>query len=109
MRAGKLREKIVIQQNTPTQDDYGAEKEVWTTFATRRASVEPLKGNEFFAAQQTDANLLPSGDTETYRIRDANAPGGIRNQTWFFPSRQNCIECHTQAAVQGDECAARCG
>jgi len=64
MRAGKLKKRVVIQKNTPTQDAYGSEVESWATFATRWASVEPLKGQEFFAAQQTDAAL-----TVAFRLR----------------------------------------
>lgn len=49
-------------------------------------------------ANQTDAELLASGDNETYTITDANAPGGTRQQTWSFPSRVDCMGCHTAAS-----------
>ncbi|MDA0587971.1 MAG: PQQ-dependent sugar dehydrogenase [Planctomycetota bacterium] len=49
--------------------------------------------------EQTDAFLLESkGLDRTYEIRDASAPGGVRKQTWHFPSRTECTLCHTMAA-----------
>jgi uncharacterized repeat protein (TIGR03806 family) len=47
---------------------------------------------------QTDADLLPGTDTRTLTIADPAAPGGTRQQTWTFPSRSDCLRCHTQAA-----------
>ncbi|RMG10381.1 MAG: hypothetical protein D6731_17545 [Planctomycetota bacterium] len=46
----------------------------------------------------TDAVLLRNGEFETYTIQDASAPGGQRSQQWYFPSRVDCMNCHTQAA-----------
>ncbi len=50
--------------------------------------------------QQTDAVLLedPKGLDRTYTIRDSDAPGGRRQQTWHFPSRTECAVCHNMAA-----------
>jgi len=45
---------------------------------------------------QTDAELLAAaGTNRTYQIRDKRAAGGVREQTWHFPSRSECILCHT--------------
>jgi hypothetical protein len=47
---------------------------------------------------QTDAELIgASGTNRTYKIRDTQAAGGVREQTWHFPSRSECILCHTKA------------
>lgn len=48
MRAGTLRHRVTIQQNTPTQDAFGEPIESWSTYATVWAAVEPLTGNERF-------------------------------------------------------------
>lgn len=49
--------------------------------------------------QQTDALLLDEqGADRVFTIRDRNAPGGVREQTWHFPSRAECTLCHTMAA-----------
>jgi putative heme-binding domain-containing protein len=45
--------------------------------------------------QQTDATLVPAaGQERTLSIIDAQAPGGRRRQTWHFPSRTECLQCH---------------
>ncbi len=47
--------------------------------------------------EQTDAELLiASGTNRIYRIHDVSAPGGTREQMWHFPSRSECILCHTK-------------
>jgi uncharacterized repeat protein (TIGR03806 family) len=46
----------------------------------------------------TDADLLPGAATATFQVRDASAPGGVRAQEWYFPSRVDCMGCHTSAA-----------
>ncbi|MCC6589248.1 MAG: PQQ-dependent sugar dehydrogenase [Bryobacterales bacterium] len=48
---------------------------------------------------QTDAELVgAAGIDKTYKIRDASAPGGIRKQVWHYPSRNECMFCHSRAA-----------
>ncbi len=49
---------------------------------------------------QTDATLVAdAGADEEFTIRDASAPGGIRKQTWHYPSRAECLVCHSRAAT----------
>ncbi|MEZ6129889.1 MAG: PQQ-dependent sugar dehydrogenase [Planctomycetaceae bacterium] len=44
---------------------------------------------------QTDAELVPAaGFTRPLRIRDANAPGGVREQNYRFAARNECQMCH---------------
>ncbi|MHC4549082.1 MAG: PQQ-dependent sugar dehydrogenase [Planctomycetota bacterium] len=47
---------------------------------------------------QTDATLLADAESQTYSVEDPAAPGGRRDQTWDFPSRAQCLMCHTEAA-----------
>lgn len=42
----------------------------------------------------SDADLLPDSLTESVPI--ANAAGETHSQTWYYPSRKNCITCHTK-------------
>ncbi len=49
-------------------------------------------------AQQDDAVLLADGLDETLTIQDPQAPGGQRTQVWRYPSRAECMQCHTPAA-----------
>jgi SPP1 family predicted phage head-tail adaptor len=57
MRAGKLRRQLVIQQAIETQDSTGAVTIIWGTFATVWGSVEPLRGREFWAAKELQAQV----------------------------------------------------
>ena len=43
----------------------------------------------------TDAFLLTQGEEETYTV---NTPSGSFEQTWQFPSRADCLTCHTDVA-----------
>jgi putative heme-binding domain-containing protein len=44
---------------------------------------------------QTDATLVPAiGENMEVTVKDAKSPGGIRKQTWHFPSRSECRTCH---------------
>jgi uncharacterized repeat protein (TIGR03806 family) len=48
---------------------------------------------------QTDAQLVrKEGQERKLQIRDAASPGGIRQQTWHFVSRAECMVCHSRAA-----------
>jgi hypothetical protein len=47
---------------------------------------------------QTDAELVSGpGDTAEFDVFDASQPGGLREQTWRFPSRTECLVCHSRA------------
>jgi putative heme-binding domain-containing protein len=44
---------------------------------------------------QTDATLVgAAGLDRTIAVVDPQAPGGKRQQTWHFPSRTECVQCH---------------
>lgn len=64
IRAGKLRHSITFQQRADTKNSYGEVVGAWSDFATVRASVEPLQGREYFAAQSTQTST-----TTRFRIR----------------------------------------
>ncbi|MCB6541139.1 phage head closure protein [Desulfovibrio desulfuricans] len=55
MNAGRLRHRITLQALTRTTDDFGGVSEAWADAATLWASVEPLKGDEYFSATSTKA------------------------------------------------------
>jgi uncharacterized repeat protein (TIGR03806 family) len=49
--------------------------------------------------EQTDAELVErNGQDVTFEIRDPAAPGGVRKQAWHYPSRTECMVCHSRAA-----------
>lgn len=45
----------------------------------------------------TDADLLQDGEFTTVTVADATAPGGSRVQSYEFPGRGACLECHNSA------------
>jgi uncharacterized repeat protein (TIGR03806 family) len=50
-------------------------------------------------SQQTEADLVPvSGVDRDFLVADARARGGTRHQSWHFPSRAECMVCHTRSA-----------
>lgn len=62
--AGKLRHRITIQEHVTGQDEFGQPRDDWRDVTTVWAAVEPLRGREYFAAQQVQADV-----TARIRIR----------------------------------------
>ena len=47
---------------------------------------------------QTNAELVgPAGGKEIFRVSDPKSPGQFRRQDWVFPSRADCMVCHSRA------------
>jgi len=57
MRAGRLRHSVTIQQETETKGDHGELTRAWTTFATVRAGIFPLRGREFIDMHVTNNEI----------------------------------------------------
>jgi uncharacterized repeat protein (TIGR03806 family) len=48
---------------------------------------------------QTEATLVQkTGVDRTFTLQDSRAPDGKRQQTWHYPSRAECMVCHSRAA-----------
>lgn len=47
-------------------------------------------------ADESDAELLQGSLTEDIAIKTSS--GGVRHQTWYYPSRKDCLICHTAGA-----------
>ena len=45
---------------------------------------------------RSEADLLAAEETADYTIRTSD--GGTRTQTWYFPSRLDCLSCHRQGS-----------
>ena len=44
--------------------------------------------------EQTDATLVDAAGTDrVFTIQDPSAPGGSREQSWHYPSREACMDC----------------
>lgn len=71
---------------------------VETRFFTKQAGEWAGYSYEW-NAEQTDATLVESaGRDRVFDIADEQSPGGRRAQSWHFPSRAECMICHSQAA-----------
>jgi SPP1 family predicted phage head-tail adaptor len=68
MNAGKLRQRVKIQELARVEDGYGGYAEAWRDVAAAWAAVEPLRGSERYAAQQVQAEL-------THRVVMRYRPG----------------------------------
>lgn len=50
--AGRLRELVTIQRATSARDSHGQPIETWSAHTTWRCEIAPVRGREYFAAQQ---------------------------------------------------------
>jgi len=64
MRAGRLDRRIIIQENTPTQNGVGSEVDSWSDLYVVWAEVIPVRGTERYAGSQ-DAAVIE----EKFKIR----------------------------------------
>lgn len=73
----------------------GSRRRIETRFLVRNA--QGMYGVTYrWDANQTQATLVPEGGMdEIFRVTEG---GGERTQTWRYPSRTECLNCHTPAA-----------
>lgn len=57
VRAGTLRKVVEIQSVTETRDGMGGVIETWAKHCEGRASIEPFRGDERWAAQRANPDL----------------------------------------------------
>lgn len=82
MQAGKLRHRVIIQEPVETKGSMGGVVTTWQTrWRAVPASIENLRGNKFFAAQQINPNVTVEitirwreGVTQQMRVLHENPP-----------------------------------
>jgi head-tail adaptor len=84
MRAGPLREVVVIEEPIETRNAFGESVQSWRRFATRRASVEAVSYSETVRRQQTGGEL-----SHTVRLR--YVPGILGSMRIRWASRDDRI------------------
>lgn len=55
MRAGRMRERVTLQSKSVARDSIGGEIVTWVDEAEVWAEVAPLRGREYFTAEQFEA------------------------------------------------------
>ena len=48
MLAGTLKQRVSVERLGSAQDSFGQVTEVWTVLASRRASIDPISGKEYY-------------------------------------------------------------
>ena len=83
--------EIALNENNP-----GQRKKLETRFIVLRGNNNFYGVTYKWNPEGTDAELLYEGLSETLSISQMD--GSTRTQTWRYPSRSECLSCHTQAS-----------
>ena len=84
------------QFDLPTDDTNPAIKRRLETRFLVRDSTGGVYGVTYkWRPDNSDADLLTTSVRENINIRTAS---GTRTQTWYYPSREDCLTCHTSSA-----------
>jgi SPP1 family predicted phage head-tail adaptor len=57
MRAGRLRQRVTVQEKSVTKNAYGEEIITWEDYHTAWAAVEPVRGQEFYEMEMAGADV----------------------------------------------------
>ena len=103
IRAGLLRERVTIQEQVISRDEYGAEIITWGDVATVWASVLPTTGQERFvaAAQQQLATM-------SHEVRIRKREGLTREMRLLWLGRELDIENIADPTGRRAELVLRC-
>lgn len=102
MRTGKLRHFVEIHAVTIIEDEIGNQHEVWQKVAEAWASVEPLKGDEYFTAAYMAASV-----THRVTMRPPGVPVHPSNRI-IFNGRTLEIESVLDIEERGRELQLMC-
>lgn len=62
LAAGRLNKRVTLQSAASARDGHGQPIETWSNVAVVWAAIEPIRGREYFSAQQFAAEV-------THRVR----------------------------------------
>ncbi len=57
MKAGKLRSRVIIQQQVKAENAIGEDEITWATFATIWMKITPKSGQVYYSAHQDDSTV----------------------------------------------------
>jgi mono/diheme cytochrome c family protein len=103
-RGWNFPDKTVIIKSFAIEEQEGvasSRKWIETRFLTKQGS-EWFGYSYLWNEQGTDAELVSaSGIDKTFEVKVPKSeahPEGVRRQVWHYPSRSECMVCHTRAA-----------
>lgn len=101
MDAGRLRQRVTIQEPVTARNGFGEAITAWTTVAMVWASVEPLSGREFFAAEHVQSEI-------THRVRVRYRAGIAPTMRVVFNGRHLMIEAVINYGERGTDLQLMC-
>ncbi|MFW6069656.1 MAG: phage head closure protein [bacterium] len=101
MRAGRLRHRIILEDKTEVQDEYGEPDYTWSTLAEVWGAVEPLLGRQFLEARV-------QGQEVSHRIKIRGGVAVTPEMRARFGSRIFEIESVIDVQERGVEMVLMC-
>lgn len=101
MQAGRLRHRITIQEPVTAHNGFNEAITTWVTVATVWASVEPISGREFFAAEHVQSEI-------THRVRVRYRAGIAPTMRVVFDGRHLMIEAVINYGERGTDLQLMC-
>lgn len=91
---------VIVKSFALEMEHGNSQSKQWieTRFMTRQEG-EWVGYSYLWNKEQTDADLVESaGRDVSFQIADKGEKEGIRNQVWHYPSRAECMVCHSRAS-----------
>ena len=101
MQAGRLRHRVLIQKYEQTFDGWGTPIKGWADWAQVWAAIEPLRGQEFIAAQAAQSST-------TVRVRIRRRPGITTEMRLVFEGRFYNIKAVIETETRRREVQLMC-
>jgi SPP1 family predicted phage head-tail adaptor len=101
MNAGRLRHRVTIQEPVVARNGYNEAITTWSTVATVWASVEPLSGREFFAAEHVQSEI-------THRVKMRYRSGVAPTMRVVHDGRYLMVEAVINYAERGTDLQLMC-
>lgn len=101
LAAGRLDKRVTLQSATTARDGHGQPLETWSDIATVWAAIDPIRGREYFAAQQFAAET-------THKVTIRHRSGISPKNRVLFGSRVFRIESVINPHERGERLELMC-